>query len=474
MVAAHATAAAVRLHGLIDIRTGGPLRDTPLEYERKKARIVAEFREALACGSTIGLGKKTSNLFRSRKQANRLVDVTDCNRVIAIDAENMLAEVEGMTTFDDFTRETLKHGLLPAVVPELKSITVGGSMAGGAIESSSFKYGLVHETVTAMEVLTGSGEVISCSPANGQRDLFYGFPNTYGTLGYALKLTVRLVPAQKYVELKHEEFTDAHRYFQALKEACASEELDFVDGTVFGERSMYLTTARFVESAPFVSDYTYMRIYYQSIARKRVDYLTSYDYIWRWDTDWFWCSSNFGVQKTWLRAIARPWLHSTAYWKIMRWNRKYRLDEKLQRFKGVDSREESVIQDVQIPVESSAEFLEFFLERIGIKPVWICPTRPASRDRYPTYELEYDRLYVNFGFWDVLPLPVPEQEGFFNRQVEQWVDKLHGRKGLYSTVFYDEHTFWQHYNGRDYRLLKQKYDPQGNLKDLYDKVVRRQ
>jgi FAD/FMN-containing dehydrogenase len=450
------------------------VRDTPQQYELKKERLIADFRQALSGGAGVGLGKKTSNLFRSRKQASQLLDVTAFDRVISIDPQRLLAEVEGMTSFDAFTRETLKHGLLPAVVPELKSITVGGAMAGVAIESSSFKYGLVHETVTEMEVLTGNGEVVCCSRTNEHSGLFFGFPNSYGTLGYALKLTVRLVPARKFVELKHEKFSDARDYFGAMDRACLRDDLDFVDGTVFDEQTLYLTTARFVDAAPFRSDYTYLQIYYKSIASKQLDYLTAYDYIWRWDTDWFWCSKNFGLQHPLLRLLARPWLRSTAYWQIMRWNRKYQFSEKLLRLRGVARQDESVIQDVQIPVQRAPEFLQFFQGAIGIKPVWICPTRPASPEPYPGYPLDPGQLYLNFGFWDVVALPAGAQDGFYNRQVEEWVDKLSGRKGLYSTVFYSEATFWKHYGGRNYLELKKKYDLQGKLKNLYDKTVRRQ
>jgi FAD/FMN-containing dehydrogenase len=446
--------------------------DSPQHYREKKERIVAQFKEAVARGAQVGLGKQSSNLFRSRNLATALIDVSGLNRVISIDEQNLIAEVEGMTSFDDFTRETLKHGLLPAVVPELKSITVGGAMAGIAIESSSFRYGLVHETVLAMEVLTGSGEVVTCSRTNEHQDLFLGFPNSYGTLGYALKLTVQLIRAKKYLELKHQEFSDARKYFTAVKEACNRRDIDFVDGTVLDEHALYLTTARFVDEAPSVSNYTYLQIYYRSIARKPVDYLTAYDYVWRWDTDWFWCSKNFGFQRPLVRALVRPWLRSTAYWNFMRWNRKYQWSDKLRKWRGIEEQEESVIQDVQIPVERAHEFLAFFHDRIGIKPVWVCPTKPASRDRYPSYDLEFDQLYINFGFWDVVPLPAGEKEGFFNRQVEQWVDRLQGRKSLYSSVFYDRGTFWRHYNGSNYQMLKKKYDPQGKLKDLYDKAVR--
>ena len=45
--------------------------------------------------------------------------------VIEIDPERRIAEVEGMTTFEDFADAALFRGFRPPVVPELKTITVG-------------------------------------------------------------------------------------------------------------------------------------------------------------------------------------------------------------------------------------------------------------------------------------------------------------------------------------------------------------
>jgi hypothetical protein len=65
--------------------------DAPRQYELKKARILTQFKEALAGGASIGLGKKTSNLFRYRTDAKRLIDVTDLNAVISVDEQNLTA-----------------------------------------------------------------------------------------------------------------------------------------------------------------------------------------------------------------------------------------------------------------------------------------------------------------------------------------------------------------------------------------------
>src|ERR1019366_7792495 len=164
------------------------------QYKARSAALSARLQAARRSGLPAGLGKTTSNLFRHRQSAARhRLDVRAFDHVLSIDAERLTADVEGMITYEALVEETLDYGLLPAVVPQLKTITVGGAVSGLGIESSSFKFGLVHETVEAMEILTGSGGIVACS-ASGNSDLFFGFPNSYGTLGYALRLTIRLVP----------------------------------------------------------------------------------------------------------------------------------------------------------------------------------------------------------------------------------------------------------------------------------------
>ena len=46
-----------------------------------------------------------------------------------VDPQRMTADVEGMITYEALVDETLKYGLLPAVVPQLKTITVAGRSA---------------------------------------------------------------------------------------------------------------------------------------------------------------------------------------------------------------------------------------------------------------------------------------------------------------------------------------------------------
>jgi FAD/FMN-containing dehydrogenase len=381
-------------------------------------------------------------------------------------------DTEGMITYEDLTRACLAHGVMPAVVPQLKTITLGGAVAGVGIESSSFRHGLVHDTMLELDVLLGDGRVVTCRPDNEHADLFFGFPNSYGTLGYALRVKARTVPVKKYVHLQHLPFQSGDKFFHVLGERLRAGEADFIDGTVFSPGEMYLTLGRFSAAAPWTSDYTYERIYYRSIQEKREDYLTAHDYIWRWDTDWFWCSKNVLAQNALVRKIyGKRRLGSRTYTKIMRWNSRVGITKKIERVIGLHS--ESVIQDVDIPLARAAEFLDFYSREIALWPMWTCPIGPQQHSgRFSLYPVR-DEWYVNFGFWDVKRTREAHPPGHFNRLIERKVAELGGIKSLYSDSFFTPEEFARYYGGEAYRALKAKYDPQGAFPQLYDKCVLR-
>ena len=444
-------------------------------YVDKIARLQAE----LASGpggapAAVGLRKSTSNLFRDRaRRAAPRIDLKHFDRVVRVDNGARTVDVEGMTTYSDLAEATLAQTAMPCVVPQLRSITVGGAMAGVGIEATSFRHGLVHDTAAAFEILTGDGRVVICTPDNEHRDLFFGFPNSYGTLGYALKLTMRTQPVGKFVHVEHIRFADAAECFAAVARLSSQTSVDFLDGVVFSADEMYLSIGRFVDEAPYVSDYTYERIYYRSLRERSVDFLTTAGYLWRWDTDWFWCSKNVGAQHPLLRRVyGRERLNSVTYQRIMRWNSRWGVTRALNRLQGKHA--ESVIQDVDIPLSRAAEFLSFLHAEVGILPIWLCPIRAPDPDAvFTLYPLAPGTPYVNFGFWDVVTTREPRPPGFCNRLIERKVRELGGIKSLYSDSYFSEAEFWAVYSRPAYAALKKRYDPGGALGDLYQKTVLR-
>lgn len=443
--------------------------DNALLYQEKKKTLQKQLEDKQG---NVSLYKSTSNLFRSpiQEKKDKKIDVRMFNKVIRVDAQQLIAEVEGMTTYEDLVNETLKHGCLPTVVPELKSITIGGALSGCGIESSSFRYGLVHETIKEAEVLLSNGTIVRCDQYDNS-DLFYALPNCYGTLGYVLKVKVQLIPAKKYVKLSHERYSHPGMYFKEMERLCEENRVDYIDGVIFDRNEMYITTGEFVDEVPRVSHYTFMDIFYQSIQKKPEDYLTTLEYIWRWDTDWFWCSKVFHMQNPITRFLLGKWLlGSKTFTKIMHYiNRHPKLDNFIKYFRP---RTESVIQDVLIPVQHATNFLEFHQNEIGIKPIWICPTKSFSKEnRFDFCPLDPNTLYIDFGFWDTVPSN--KEEGYYNRLIEKKSMELGGFKSLYSSNYYTPEQFWSLFNQSRYNELKQKYDADKRLRGLYEKVTHR-
>jgi FAD/FMN-containing dehydrogenase len=441
----------------------------PDTYAGRRERLA---RQLQAATGQVALRKRSSNLFRDRDRVSKpRLDVRDFNHILQVDPAAGWVDAEGMTSYEDLVLATLTCGVMPTVVPQLKTITLGGAVAGVGIEATSFRHGLVHQGVLEMDILAGDGNVYLCTPQNEHRDLFFGFPNSYGTLGYALRVRAKTIPVKKFVRIEHSRFDDPSTYFQGLQALCDSTA-DFVDGVVFGPQDLYLTAGTFVDDAPFVSDYTFEHIYYRSIREKSTDYLSVHDFLWRWDTDWFWCSKNFGLRSPFVRRlVGKKRLNSRTYTRWMRWNSRWKLTKRFDKLFGVQR--ESVIQDVDIPITRAAEFLAFFQREIGILPVWICPIRSPNAQTFPLYPLHPSTIYVNFGFWDVVKSHKAQLPGHYNRLIERKVTELGGIKSLYSDSYFSRPEFDAIYGARVYRALKTRFDPQNRLHELYDKCVLR-
>ena len=144
----------------------------------------------------------------------------------------------------------------------------------------------------------------------------------------------------------------------------------------------------------------------------------------------------------------------------------------LERRRGLPERER-VIQDIEVPVSRLPAYLAWFDREIGMRPVWLCPLAPRDVDaQWPLYEMDHTEPWVNVGFWGTVDLRPGQVDGHHNRLIEAEVERLGGRKSLYSSAFYQPADFWRIYNGSAYESLKRAYDPDGRLLDLYDKAVR--
>ena len=436
-----------------------------MTYQQKLAQVQAQLQGENV--ESMSLHKSTSYIFRKRHdQTQAKLDLSDFNGVIFIDPDEMTADVEGLITFYDLAQETLKYNMLPKVVPELRSITVGGAISGLAIEASSFKYGLFHESVLEMDILLSNGVVVTASE-HEYSDLFMAIPNSYGSLGYILRARLELVPVKPYVKLTREFFSDGWEYFERIAEVThPSHEHDFIDGTIFAKDDFVLTMGQMVDEVPREPTNYLWNVYYLNL-KKPEDYVTIWEFLWRYDRDSFWSTMHAPVlQNYWVRRLVGKYvLRSDRLRKMGRFIRQ--ILRMFKRKKNSTTHYESIIQDIGIPCHNCSEFVTWLDQEIGIYPMFVCPTK--SEKECLLWDLHDGELSCDIGIFD--SKRSEHAPGYYNKMIEDKLPEFEGKKSLYSSVYYDQETFDQLYTGPEYYKLKGKYDSTNKFPTLFQKCV---
>ena len=322
---------------------------------------------------------------------------------------------------------------MPCVVPQLKSITIGGAASGVGIESTSFKYGLVHDTLLELEVLLGDGSVVTAHADNEHRDLFFGFPNSYGTLGYALRVKAKTVPVKPFVALTHIRHSDRAAYFGQLDELCRRTSTSSTARC--SPRTSCTSRSAGLPTMPPIQRLHLREHLFPLDPRRDTDYLTT--------------ATSLALGHRLVLVLeelrrAEPDRAPAARARAA----------ELEVLHQGDAVQQPLAADALVrPAVGAAP-------RIG-DPGRGYPDRasggvsrllsPRDRDtagvdlpdpllatigNFALYPMDSDTTFVNFGFWDVVRTRQAHPPGHFNRLVERKVRELGGIKSLYSDSYF--------------------------------------
>ncbi|MCA9523940.1 MAG: FAD-binding oxidoreductase [Myxococcales bacterium] len=430
-------------------------------------RIAADVRELRSHGVPVHIYKGGEHHFvplpGDARFRSRPIDISALDHVLSIDREQRLAVAEPGVSFARLIEQTLAQGLLPIVVPELEGITVGGAVAGCSVESMSYKYGGFHDTCVEYEIVGGDGTVHRCSREN-EADLFEMIHGSYGTLGILTSVTFRLTEAKPYVQLEYRTSRTFEAFEADMRAQMAAADVDFIDGIVHGPDQLVLCVGRFVDQAPYLSNYRWTRIYYRSTGERSEDYLTTRDYCFRYDTECHWLTKTVPPLE-WRPvrfAVGKLFLGST---NLIRWSRR------LARVLGMKKRPDVVV-DVFIPSRRFRDFFEWYVAEFAFYPLWIVPYRMPQPYPWLCDELvtrQNDELFIDCAVYGKVNNH-PEVD--YSELLERKTHELDGIKTLISRNHYTRESFWEVYSRPNYDAAKAKLDPHGVFPNLFEKFHR--
>src|SRR3989338_8628363 len=393
---------------------------------------------------------------QDKRYSDEKIDISDLNEIILIDREKQICIAEPGVTFVDLVKATLKYSLVPIVVPELKTITIGGAVAGCSIESMSYKYGGFHDSCLEYEVITAKGEVLNCTPDNEHKLIFQMVHGTFGTLGIISKLKFRLIPAKKYVKVTYDKYRTLEDYKAAIWKHYEKKDVDFMDGIIHSPNLYVLSLGNFVDHAPYTHSYDWTRVYYKSTRQRKIDYLKTADYFFRYDR---------GVTNV----NPKSFLGRLLFCKFINSSRVLRAAEKFHTL--IPSSTIPVTLDVFIPFSKTNNFMHWYQQEVNFFPLWCVPYKAVRH--YEWISQNYwnntkDKLFLDLAIYG---LKKKEDKNYY-RLLEEGLMKLGGLKTLISTNYYSEPDFWKIWNQKNYATVKRRTDPDNIFRDLYTKMCK--
>ncbi len=124
---------------------------------------------------------------------------TRMNRILRIDTDNLIAEVEPGVVTEQFQQEVEKVGLFyPPDPASLKFSTLGGNVSENAGGPRAVKYGCTKDFVMGLEVVLPTGEIIRTGGETYKGVVGYDLTKllcgSEGTLGVITKIIFKLLP----------------------------------------------------------------------------------------------------------------------------------------------------------------------------------------------------------------------------------------------------------------------------------------
>ena len=141
------------------------------------------------------------------------------------------AVVDAGALWSSLLTSALAQGSTPPVLTDYIELSIGGTLTVGGIGGTSHRHGLQVDNVLELQVVTGEGELVTCSP-HRRRRLFDAVVAGLGQSALIVRATVRLVPAAELARTYLLPYVDLATFTGDQRRLVAEQRFDYVEGQV--------------------------------------------------------------------------------------------------------------------------------------------------------------------------------------------------------------------------------------------------
>jgi cytokinin dehydrogenase len=181
-------------------------------------------------------GNGHSRYGQTQAEAGLVIDSRSLNAVRVRTPQS--ADAQPGALWSAVADATLPKGLTPRLFPGtcLGLITVGGTLNAGGIGNMTPHYGAPVDNVTDLDVVTGDGRLVTCSPEH-ESELFDMVLAGQGQCGVIVRAGLPLIPAPTHVVLLELTYTDLDTYLNDQLRLAREGRFDGQRGSMMRNRS---------------------------------------------------------------------------------------------------------------------------------------------------------------------------------------------------------------------------------------------
>lgn len=172
-------------------------------------------------------GQAHSTQGQAQVEAGVVVDMATLATVHEINSTDAL--VDAGARWLDLLAQTIPQGLTPPTLVDFLELSIGGTLSLGGIGSQAFRYGPHVDNVLQLQVVTGEGELVTCSAANNV-ELFDAARSGLGQFGLIVRARVRLITAPPNARLYQAFYSSLPAFLSDLEKLIDDGRFDTVQG----------------------------------------------------------------------------------------------------------------------------------------------------------------------------------------------------------------------------------------------------
>ena len=173
-------------------------------------------------------GAAHSQSGQSLNENGLILDIKSLNRIIDFDLQHQTVLVEGGILWGDLVNTLLPQSLVPPVLTNNLNVTVSGTLSVAGLGVASHRYGTQADQCLELEVVTGTGEVLTCS-AEQNAELFNAVRAGLGQFGIILKARLRLRRAKSQYRTHFLLYDDLFQLMKDVRWVMEGARFDFIE-----------------------------------------------------------------------------------------------------------------------------------------------------------------------------------------------------------------------------------------------------